>query len=115
MAGIWTRAAMRVSFTAFFLFLPLSCTTLSSARSIEEVKAGLSCVDDSGDLRWEQVEKQLGRPDEAPIPAPGSLFRNARVYKDKVVIFHVDTKETVQAGRSTFVEVVKKIEVCKEK
>ena len=66
-------------------------------------------------MQWDQVEKRFGRPDEAPIPAPGSLFRNTRVYKDKIVVFYVDTKETIEAGRSKFIEVVKKVELCKKK
>jgi hypothetical protein len=33
----------------------------------------------------------------------------------KVVIFWVETKEVMEAGRPKFVEVVKNIEVCAEK
>jgi hypothetical protein len=66
-------------------------------------------------MPWEQVKRSLGREDETPIPGPGSLFTNARIYTDKVLIFHVDTMEITEAGRSKFVEIVKKIDLCKEK
>lgn len=114
MAALKTVKA-HVYLTALFLLLIPSCTPLSFARTPEEAKATLDCVSPSDDLPWEEVERQFGRPDEAPIPAPGSLFRNIRVYKGKIIIFYVDTKETTEAGRPKFVEVVKKIEVCKER
>jgi len=107
--------ARRYYVGAFFLLLFPSCTGLSSARSLEEVKASLDCVTYSDDLQWEQIAKPFGRADETPIPVPGSLFGNTRVYKDKIVIFYVDSKEMIEAGRSKFVEVVKRIEVCKER
>jgi hypothetical protein len=85
------------------------------ARRLDEVKAGLECISYREDLAWEQVINSLGDVDIAPIPGPESLFKNARIYKRRVVIFQVETKETVEAGRSKFVEVVKGLEICREK
>jgi hypothetical protein len=115
MAVVWKSTTRRVGLTILFLLSAASCAVLSSAKTLEEVKARLDCVEVSDEVKWEEVQKLFGRPDETPTPPPGSLFRNIRVYKDKAVLFYVDTKETVQAGRSTFIEVVKKVEVCKEK
>lgn len=98
-----------------FLLLIPACASLSSQKTLEEVKSKLDCVAYSDEMPWEQVKTSLGPEDEAPIPGPGSLFKNARVYTDKVLILHVDTKEITEAGRSKFVEVVKKIDLCKEK
>jgi hypothetical protein len=111
----YSRILMTHLCLAGFLFLIPSCASLTSQRTLEEVTAKLDCVTFSDELPWEQVKASLGREDEAPMPGPGSLSKNARVYKDKVLILHVDTKETTVAGRSMFVEVVKKIELCKEK
>ncbi len=97
------------------LSLTLSCAAQSSATSLEEIKGQLACVIYSDDLPWAEVEKTFGRPDEAPPPTPGSLFTNVRIYKDKAIILHVETKETTEAGRPKFIEVVKSIELCKEK
>lgn len=117
--GLSTMPYSRILIThlclAGFLFLIPSCASLTSQRTLEEVKAKLDCVTFSDELPWEQVKASLGREDEAPIPGPDSLFRNARVYKDRALIFYVDTKEITEAGRPKFVEEVKKIELCKEK
>lgn len=92
-----------------------ACSTLGGERTLDDVKARLECVAYAEELPWEQVTRSLGRVDEAPIPGPGSLFKNVRVYRDRVIIFHVDTKEIQEAGHSRFVEVVKTVEVCREK
>jgi hypothetical protein len=97
------------------LFLLLSCAALGSPIRLEDIKARLDCVGDAKTLPWEQVARRFGTPDETPIPAPGSLTRNTRIYKNTVVIFHVETQETTEAGRPKFFEVVKQVEVCKER
>jgi hypothetical protein len=83
--------------------------------TLEEIKGRLACVIYSDDVPWTEVEQTFGRPDEAPPPAPGSLFRNVRIYKEKAIILYVETKETTEAGRSKFIEVVRSLELCKEK
>lgn len=108
-------SATKVYLVSFFLLLISSCTSLGSAQTPEDTKARLDCLDPSNELQWEEVERQFGKPDETPIPAPGSLFKNIRIYKDKFVVFHVDKKEIIEAARSKFAEVVIKIEVCKER
>jgi hypothetical protein len=105
---------IHIYLVGFLLLIP-SCASVTSQRTLEDVKSQLDCVAYSDEMPWEQVKTSLGREDEAPIPGPGTLFTNARVYTDKVLIFHVDTKEITEAGRSKFVEVVKKIDLCKEK
>jgi hypothetical protein len=88
---------------------------VGSERTLEEIKTQLECVTYVHELPWDQVKGTFGSADEAPRPAPGSLFKNVRIYKDKIIIFHVDTTETVEQGRPKFIEVVKSIDVCREK
>lgn len=104
-----------ILFLTFILLLIPACATVGSERTLEEIKTQLECVTYVQELPWDQVKGSFGGVDEAPRPAPGSLFKNVRIYRDKIVIFHVDTKETEEAGRPKFIEVVKSIEICKEK
>ena len=110
-----SRISMIHVYLIVLLVLIPSCASLTPQRTLGDVKSQLDCVAYSNEMPWEQVKASLGRVDEAPIPGPGTLFTNARVYTDKVLIFHVDTKEIPEAGRSKFVEVVTMIELCKEK
>lgn len=100
---------------ALLLVCILSSVASSSEKTIDQMRGNLTCVTYADDLLWEEVRKNLGPADEAPRPAPGSLFKNVRVYRNQTVIFHVETKETMEAGRPKHVEVVKSIELCKEK
>jgi hypothetical protein len=106
----------RCAFAVLFLSLAVvSCAGPGSTRSLEQIRAGLDCVQYKEGLAWDQVKTLFGEADEAPPPLAESLFKNARVYRDKTIIFHTETKKIEESGRSRYIEVVAGIDLCKEK
>jgi hypothetical protein len=122
-----SNASAMARFRSFFLlkgplfiliaysFLSGSCCSLKQDMTVSELRAKYHCVEVTQGLEWKTVQEVLKEPDAAPRPGPGSLKENARAYCDKVVIFYTDLQEREVEGRKAFVEVVTKVEVCKEK
>ncbi len=93
----------------------VSCAGPGSTRSLEQVRAGLDCVQYKEGLAWDQVRTVFGEADEAPPPSAESLFKNARVYMGKTIIFHTDRRKIEESGRATYIEVIAGIDLCKER
>ncbi len=108
MPARWQMIMLYVSLLAL-----LACSHVRSGPTVEEVKANLTCATYRTGMSWEQVKLMLGEPDAVPLPAPGSYLTTARVYKARVVIFNVDTRQSTESGPAEFVEVVVGLEVCR--
>jgi len=102
------------------IFLALSvmltaCAAQQIQQTLGQAKTGLVCIEYKDGIVWKQASDAFGVP-IAPLPEPGTeLTRNARIYKDRVVIFYTDKQEVTEEGKTRFKEVVKKVEICKEK
>jgi hypothetical protein len=106
----------RVTILFIIAFALYSCTTLQKPVTLSHVKSGLDCIQYEEGMSWNQVFHVVGSPDIAPIPEPGTdLTKNARIYKDKTIIFYTEIREVKEDGRVRFQEVVTKIEFCKKK
>jgi hypothetical protein len=95
-----------------------SCVILrdTNSKTLEEAKSGLACIEYKDNLTWLKVEELLGEPDEFPLPQPDEdLSKNARIYKNKKVIFYTKRQEIQEGGKVRFHEVITKIEVCGKK
>ena len=104
----WQTIALSVSLLALF-----ACSHVRSGPTVEDVKANLTCATYRSGMTWEQVERMLGKPDAVPLPAPGTNLTTARVYRARVVIFNVDTRQSTDPGSPEFVEVLAGIEICR--
>ena len=105
-------------FAVFFIIsIALSsCITPSSSTTLGQVKSGLICTQYKEGMNWDQVSHVMDSPDIAPAPEPGAdLSKNARIYKDKTIIFYTELREVKEDGRVRFQEVVTNIEFCKKK
>lgn len=93
-----------------------ACATWQKPKSLQQVKANLVCVEYANGIAWTQIRERLGAADVAPLPEPGpNLQSNARVYRNKWIIFSVENTEVQEHGRTRFREIANKIEVCTEK
>jgi len=93
-----------------------SCTTFQKPTTLGQVKSALDCIGYKEGMSWNQVSGTIGPRDIAPLPEPGTdLSKNTRVYKDKILIFHIEMQEVIEEGKVRFREVVTDIEVCKKK
>lgn len=94
-----------------------SCANVTAgSQTFSQAKAELNCVEYANEIDWRQVSEKFGAPDKPFLPEPGSdLTKNTRLYKDKIIIFHTETREVKEGERIRFHEVVTGIEVCKEK
>lgn len=105
-------------FAIFFIIVITltSCTTLQKPKTLDQVKAGLDCIEYKEGMDWKQISDKFGTPPITPLPEPGTnLSKNARGYKDMTIIFYTDTQEVKEGEKVRFHEVVNKIEVCNEK
>jgi hypothetical protein len=66
-------------------------------------------------VRWKIIKTAFGEPDFAPLPSGESLSKNARVYQDKVVIFHTELNKIKVNGKTRYEEVISRVEICKQK
>jgi hypothetical protein len=106
----------RVTILFIIVFALCSCTTLQKPVTLSQVKSGLDCIQYKEGMRWNQVSQVMGSPDIAPIPEPGTdLSKNARIYKDNIIIFYTGMREVKEEGKVRFQEVVTNIEFCKKK
>ncbi len=93
-----------------------SCTTLQKPTTLSQVKSGLNCLQYKEGMGWDQVSQVMGSPDIAPIPEPGTdLSKNARISKDKMIIFYTEMREVKEEGKVRFQVVVTNIEFCQKK
>lgn len=96
--------------------LVTSCANAQSQTTLDQVKANLECMRFKKDTEWKVISEKFGSPDIAPAPEPGTgLARNARIYKNKVIIFFTELQEYKEGEKVRFREVVTGVEVCKEK
>lgn len=106
---------------SFFGFLILAIVLASCAHTIQsgkldEVKAGLNCIEYKEGIAWMEIKEKMGAPDIVPMPEPGTdLSKNTRIYKDKIIIFYTERQEVEEGGKVRFKEIASKIEICKEK
>lgn len=104
------------SFFGFFILAIVlaSCAATIQSGKLDEVKAGMNCVEYKEGLAWKEIKEKMGTPDIAPLPEPGTdLSKNTRIYKDKIIIFYTERQEVEEGGKVRFKEIVSKIEICK--
>ncbi len=101
----------------FILAITLaSCAAAIQSNKLDEVKAGLNCMEYKEGIAWKEIKEKFGAPDIAPIPETGTdLSKNTRIYKEKIIIFSTERQEVEEGGKVRFKEIVSKIEICKEK
>ncbi len=108
---------MRISLLVTLIILALfttSCTLVVKQPELDEVKGQKDCLLSTEGMKWKDVGAVLGEPDVAPLPEKGRpLHSNARVYREKVVIFYVDRKKVKLDGGTRFYEVVEGVEICR--
>ena len=98
------------------LFVLSSCTTFQKPTTLGQVKSTLNCIQYKEGMSWNQVSQAMGLPDITPIPQPGpDLSKNTRIFKDKIIIFYIEMKETKEEGKARFEEVVTGMDVCQKK
>ncbi len=106
-------------FAIFFVIVITltSCTILQKPpKTLEQVKAGLDCIEYKEGMDWNQISDKFSTPPITPLPEPGTdLSKNARGYKNMTIIFYTERREVKVGEKVRFHEVVNKIEVCKEK
>lgn len=94
----------------------ISCKPFEKPKTLDQVKEYLDCTRYEKGISWKQISEKLGPPDIAPLPEPGTdLAKNARIYKDKTIIFYTERQEIREGDKVRFQEVVTDIEACKEK
>lgn len=114
---VWWKEMHRRSVAVVFL-LPLlsACAMWQPPPTLEEMKKNLDCLEAQAGLPWQEVSTRFGTPDGDPLPQPeGGLSRNARVYRDKHIIFYTESQRFGEAGRPQFREVVTKVEICRQR
>ena len=105
-------------FASFFVIAIVltSCAALQKPKTLDQAKAGLNCIEYKEGIEWKKIAEKLGPPDIAPLPEAGTdLSKNARVYKNKIIIFYTERQEVKEGEKVRFREVITKLEVCKEK
>lgn len=93
----------------------MSCALAQGEKRVGEIKGDKVCLEFKEEIGWQQISQKLGEPDQYPLPEPGSLGKNTRVYEDCTVIFYVETRSLKEGGKPRPQEVVYKIEICKKK
>jgi len=107
---------MRFAVVSLMVFSLLSCAGLEKPRSLTELKADLKCIEIQNGLKWADVSGEFGTPDILPLPEEGTnLGKNARGYRNEIVIFYTELKEVKEGEKTRFHEVVYKTEVCRKK
>jgi len=100
------------------LFLSITCLTCvnpSNTQTLEQIKAGQKCVVYREGLPWKDVTDNFGQADIYVKPSPGEdLLQNKRIYKNLSVVLYVDKQKINRDGKVEYIEVVKKIELCRE-
>ena len=92
------------------------CQALEKAKTVEDVKKDLVCVDYKPGMEWTEISRAFGEPDVAPAPPPGTESgANARVYRNMVVIFHTERKPLKVGDKTRYVEVVTDVEFGRKK
>jgi hypothetical protein len=98
------------------IFIIISaCSPANKTVRIEEFKSSLNCTEYNDDMRWIEIEEKFGEPVYAPIPTGQSLSGNMRIYRGKCIIFYTDLKKIKVEGKTRYIEVVYKIEICNKK
>ena len=106
---------MRFAIVFLLAFSVMSCASPNS-HTLTELKADLNCIEIQDGLKWEEISREFGTPDIVLLPEPGAnLGKNARGYRDEIVIFYTDLKEVKEGGKTRFNEVVYKTEICRKK
>ena len=105
----------RVVSILFATLILTSCLALANPKTLEEVKTGLTCVKIKEGMKWPEIAATLGDPDVAPLPQPGDLSKNARVYQGVTLIVYTQRQQIKEGDRPSFAEVVYQVEVCKGK
>ena len=111
---------MRERLVIFFLVAlaigVTSCTHLQPPQTLDAVKANLECIPYEKGVAWKQIASTLKDPDLALLPEPGTdLTKNARIYRDVVIVFYVESQEVTEGGRVRFQEAVTHIDLCRKK
>ncbi len=111
---------MRERLVIFFLvtmaMAVTSCGHLQQPMTLSAVKADLDCIPYEKGVSWKQIVATLRDPDLAPLPEPGTdLRKNARIYRDGIIVLYVESQEVTEGGKIRFQEVVTHIDLCREK
>lgn len=99
----------------FLVLIVLSGCFSNKTVKWDEYRAGLRCFTYEPQMWWKDIKETFGEADRYPIPTGESLEKNTRIYEDSVVIFHIDRKKISVDGKIRYEEVVKKVEICKER
>ena len=108
----------RIHFVVCFVFcISLSsCSIIQKIDTIEEVKAGLYCIEYQEGMEWNAIFRGLGEPDIHPMPQPGNdLSVNSRGYRGKTLLFLTKRREVKEGDKVRFREIVTKVEFCRKK
>ena len=106
----------RLALIIFMAIVPLSCNAFQNNITISQVKQNLNCLEFREGIQWKEAVAKIGEPDIAPFPEPGTdLSVNTRVYNNITIIFHTKRQEFKEEGKTRFMEVVDRIEVCRTK
>ena len=93
-----------------------SCAHLQEPQTLSEVKAALDCIPYEKGVSWKQIVSTLKDPDLAPLPEPGTdLTKNARIYRDGVIVIYVESQEVTEGDRVRFQEAVTHMDLCRKK
>lgn len=106
----------RVVLLSVIAFILCSCQAQEKAKTVEDVKKDLICVEYKPGMEWSEISGAFGEPDIAPNPGPSpESGANARVYKSMIVIFHTERKPVKVGDKTRFVEVVTHVELGRKK
>jgi hypothetical protein len=106
---------MRSAIVLLLAFSLMSCVSPNS-QTLTELKMNLKCIEMQNGLLWADISREFGTADILPLPEAGTnLGKNARGYRDEIVIFYTDLKEVKEGEKTRFNEVVYKTEICRKK
>ena len=98
------------------IFIIISaCVPSNKTVRLDEIKSNFNCVEYNDGMRWKEIEGKLGEPDYTPIPTGKSLSGNTRIYRGKFIIFYTELKKIEVEGKTRYIEVVSKTEICDKK
>lgn len=100
---------------SLFVVVFTSCSFSNQTVRLEDIESGLNCIAYEEGMKWKLIQETFGEPDCAPVPSGDSLSKNARIYKDKIVIFHSELKKIKVEGKTRYEEVITKFEICETK
>lgn len=107
---------MRFTLIVLMTFPLMGCATLGNQITLTELKTDLTCIELQNELKWADISREFGTPEILPLPEKGmSLGKNARGYRDEIVIYYTELKEVKEDGKTRFIEVVYKTEICRKK